>query len=123
MTYYDSNTGRKDTFMRIADVESKVVGAAHYVRIMTEDGKVGIGQSGCWAYPQAVDSVVAVFRHYLRGKDARAIEHHWNYLYRMGPFRGAVLTSAVSAIDIALWDLAGQRLIAPIYELLGGPTR
>jgi len=109
--------------MRIADVESKVVRAAHYVRVITEEGKVGIGQSGCWAYPHAVDSVINAFRHYLRGKDARAIEHHWNHLYRMGPFRGAVLTSAVSAIDIALWDLAGQRLNAPIYELLGGPTR
>lgn len=109
--------------MRIADVESKVVGAAHYVRIVTEDGAVGIGQSGCWAYPHAVDAVVATFRSYLIGKDPRKIEHHWNHLYRMGPFRGAVLTSAVSAIDIALWDLAGQRLNAPVYELLGGPTR
>lgn len=109
--------------MRIAEVESKVVGAAHYVRIVTEDGAVGIGQSGCWAYPHAVDAVIDSFRSHLIGQDSRKIEHHWNHLYRMGPFRGAVLTSGVSAVDIALWDLAGKRLNAPVYELLGGPTR
>lgn len=41
----------------------------------------------------------------------------------MGPFRGSILTAGVSAIDIALWDIAGKRLGVPIYELLGGPTR
>lgn len=123
MEYYDPNTLRMENSMRISDVESKVVGAAHYVRIVTEDGLVGIGQSGCWAYPHAVDSVITAFRSYLIGQDSRKIEHHWNHLYRMGPFRGAVLTSAVSAVDIALWDLAGKRLNAPVYELLGGPTR
>jgi len=41
----------------------------------------------------------------------------------MGPFRGAIITAAISAVDIALWDIAGKRLGAPIYELLGGPTR
>lgn len=109
--------------MKIDSVDSRVVGPAHYVRIITDDGIVGYGQSGCWAYPEAVHSIIAAFSRYLVGKDPRAIEHHWQHLYRMGPFRGAVLTAAVSAIDIALWDIMGKRLGAPIYELLGGPTR
>ena len=93
------------------------------MQIVTDSGVVGHGQSGCWAYPQAVHEVVNVFAKYLVGQDPRKIEHHWHHLYRMGPFRGSILTSGVSAIDIALWDIAGKRLGVPIYELLGGPTR
>ena len=109
--------------MKIEAVDSRVIGPTHYVRITTDDGIVGYGQSGCWAYPSAVHAVVTAFTDYLIGVDPRTIEHHWHHLYRMGPFRGAVLTSAVSAIDIALWDIAGKKLGAPIYQLLGGPTR
>ena len=109
--------------MQIDSVDSKVIGAAHYVRLITDTGLVGYGQSGVWAYPEAVHAVVERFRDYLVGRDPRLIEHHWHHLYRMGPFRGAILTAAVSAIDIALWDIAGKRLQAPIYELLGGPAR
>jgi galactonate dehydratase len=52
------------------------------------------------------------------------IEHHWQRLHRHGFWRGGVvLTSAVSAIDQALWDIKGKRLGVPVYDLLGGPTR
>ncbi|MEO8899303.1 MAG: mandelate racemase/muconate lactonizing enzyme family protein [Candidatus Dormibacter sp.] len=109
--------------MRIAGVESLVLGDAHFVRITTENGLTGLGQSACWAYPGAVHRVIDVFRRYLVGQDARRIDHHWQYLYRMGPFRGSVLSAAVSAVDIALWDLKGQLLQVPIWELLGGKCR
>ncbi|WP_283133645.1 mandelate racemase/muconate lactonizing enzyme family protein [Rhizohabitans arisaemae] len=109
--------------MEIAAVESTVLGDAHFVQVYTDDGLVGVGQSGCWGYPGAVDAVVAEFRPYLLGADPGRIEHHWHHLYRMGPFRGSVLTAAVSAIDIALWDLKGKRLGVPVWELLGGRVR
>jgi galactonate dehydratase len=109
--------------MRIAEVESLMLGGAHFVRIATEQGLVGLGQSGCWAYPAAVDAVMRTFRDYLIGQDARQIERHWQHLYRMGPFRGSVLGGAISAVDIALWDLKGQLLQAPVWELLGGKYR
>lgn len=109
--------------MKIADVESLVVGGGQFVRIVTDNGLVGTGQTACWAYPAAVDQVVRAFMPYLVGQDPMRIEHHWQYLYRMGPFRGSVLSGAVSAIDIALWDIKGQRLQAPIWELLGGQCR
>jgi len=109
--------------MRIEAVESLLLGDGHFVRIRTESGLVGLGQSACWGYPAAVHEVMNTFRRYLVGQDARRIEHHWQYLYRMGPFRGNVLSAAVSAIDIALWDLKGQALQAPIWELLGGRCR
>jgi galactonate dehydratase len=109
--------------MKIAEVESLLLGGAHFVRITTEQGHVGLGQSACWAYPDAVHAMVQTFREYLLGQDARHIERHWQHLYRMGPFRGSVLSGAVSAIDIALWDIKGQIFQAPIWELLGGKYR
>ncbi len=109
--------------MNIGEVESLLLNGAHFVRITTEDGIVGLGQSACWAYPGAVDAVVRTFRDYLIGQDAGQIERHWQHLYRMGPFRGSVLSGAISAVDIALWDIKGQALQAPIWDLLGGKYR
>jgi galactonate dehydratase len=109
--------------MKIADVESLIAGGSQYVRITTDDGTTGIGQSGCWAYPEAVHGVMSHFSRYLIGQDPLRIEHHWSHLYRMGPFRGSVLGGAVSGVDIALWDIKGKHFQAPIWELLGGRCR
>jgi galactonate dehydratase len=109
--------------MKIAEVESLVVGGGQFVRITTDSGLSGLGQSACWGYPRAVHEVVQTFRRYLIGQDPLRIEHHWQYLYRMGPFRGSVLSGAVSAVDVALWDIKGQHFQAPIWELLGGRCR
>ena len=88
--------------MKIERVESILSGNAHYVKITTDTGITGIGQSSCWAYLEAVDKIIEKFSEYLIGKDPLQIEHHWQYLYRMGPFRGSALTGAISAVDIAL---------------------
>ncbi len=110
--------------MKIAEVKSILAGGSHFVRITTDDGITGIGQSACWAYPEAVDAIVrSAFAPYLVGKDPRHVEHHWQHLHRMGPFRGSVLGGAISAVDIALWDIKGKQLGVPIWELLGGPCR
>ena len=109
--------------MEIAEVESLVFGNAQYVRITTDNGLVGIGQTGCWGYPQAVHEMIQTFRPQLIGQDPMRIEHHWQRLYRLAPFRGSVLSGSVSAVDIALWDIKGQRLQAPIWDLLGGKCR
>src|SRR5919199_926514 len=109
--------------IRIAEVEPILVGGSGLVKIVCENGLVGWGQTACWGYPNAVVEVLQTFRNYLIGQDALRIEHHWQYLYRMAPFRGSVLSGAVSAVDIALWDIKGQRFQAPIWELLGGRPR
>ncbi len=109
--------------MRIEKVESRLIGGAHFVEITTDNGLKGLGQSACWAYPAAVHEVVGVFADYLVGKDPGNIEHHWQHLYRMGPFRGSVVSGALSAVDIALWDIKGQHLEVPIWDLLGGKCR
>jgi galactonate dehydratase len=108
---------------KIERVESLPIGGGYFVRITTDDGLSGVGQSAAWGYPAAVDQVVQSFTKYLLGQDPMRIEHHWQYLYRMAPFRGNVVSGAVSAVDIALWDIKGQRLQAPIWELLGGRCR
>jgi galactonate dehydratase len=109
--------------MKIAEVEALRLGGGLYVRITTEHGLVGLGQSAAWAYPDAVAQVVQIFRAYLLGQDPLRIEHHWHHLYRMGPFRGSILSGALSAVDIALWDIKGQHYQAPIWDLLGGQCR
>ena len=115
--------------MKIEKVESQLIGGTesapgnHIVRIWTDTGLSGIGQSACWGYPEAVDQMVKKFSLYLVGKDPLRIEHHWQYLYRMGPFRGSALSGAVSAVDIALWDIKGKHLQVPVWQLLGGNVR
>jgi galactonate dehydratase len=109
--------------MRIAEVEPMLVAGSEVVRIATDTGLTGWGQSACWGYPNAVHEVLQTFRQYLVGQDPLRIEHHWQYLYRMAPFRGSVLSGAVSAVDIALWDIKGQHFQAPVWELLGGKCR
>src|SRR5688572_868068 len=109
--------------LKIAEVESLLVGGSQLVRITAESGLVGHGQTACWGYPNAVHEVVKTFRGYLIGQDPFRTEHHWQYLYRVAPFRGSVLSGAVSAVDIALWDLKAQHFQVPVWELLGGKCR
>jgi len=109
--------------MKIEKVESVLSGNSHFVRIITDNGIEGIGQSACWGYMEATHSIISNFEDYLIGEDPLKIEHHWQYLYRMGPFRGSILSAAISAIDIALWDIKGKFYSAPVWQLLGGKVR
>ena len=94
-----------------------------YVAIETENGLVGYGECGTWGHFEVAAAAIEKSAEYLVGREARTIEHHWNVLTRWSHFRGSALFGAVSAIDIALWDLKGKAFDAPVYELLGGPTR
>lgn len=109
--------------MKIANVEPLPIGRYLYVRITTDSGLTGIGESGAWGHLEASAAAIAKFGAYLVGKDARPIEHHWNVMHRSHHFTGAAITGAISAIDIALWDLKGKQLGVPVHELLGGPMR
>ncbi len=109
--------------MKIDKIESFFIGNGYVIRIHTDTGISGVGQTACWGYPEAVDSIVNTFKKYLIGQNPLRIEHHWQYLYRMGPFRGTALSGAISAVDIALWDIKGKHFGVPIWELLGGNCR
>ena len=108
---------------RIESVEAIPAGAACYVRVTTEDGCHGVGESTFFGWPGAVAEIVGSFAEYLRGRDALELEHHWLALYRALSFRGMAVTGALSAIDQALWDLKGKRFEVPVWQLLGGRTR
>ena len=95
-----------------------------FVQIITDTGLVGLGET--WYAASTVES--AVHDHFgplLIGRDPFEIERHWQTMFRLSDhagFGGAELR-AISALDIALWDIKGQALHLPIYEILGGGTR
>jgi galactonate dehydratase len=109
--------------MRITQVETIPVDRYLFVQIHTDDGIVGLGEAGTWGFLEAAEQVVHKFAKYLVGQDPLRIEHHWQYLYRSTHFRGAAIMGALSAIDIALWDISGKHFGVPVYALLGGKTR
>ena len=100
------------------------------VRIHTDAGSVGgvpvIGHGETYYIPTAAAAVLHDFMsHRLLGSDARAIESHWRFLFeRMTAFGGTGAEfRALSAVDVALWDIAGQLAEQPVWRLLGGPVR
>ncbi|KAH8593597.1 enolase C-terminal domain-like protein [Bisporella sp. PMI_857] len=95
-----------------------------FVKITDEEGNVGWGEASLEGHTQAVEGALDAFVGRILGVDAGAIEQVWQLLYRGGFYRGGpVLMSALSGIDIALWDLKARKLGVPIYELLGGKVR
>lgn len=108
---------------KITDVEIRMVNRFLHVLITTDEGHTGVGESGAWGFLDASAEAVRSFREYLIGKDPTLIEHHWQYMYRSFHFRGAAIMGAISAIDIALWDITGKIHDCPVYRLLGGGAR
>ena len=93
------------------------------LKIHCEDGTVGIGEGGVHGWQRPTETMIRTMEPYLLGKDPSLIEHHLQWLYRSSHFMGSVVQGALSAIDIALWDIKGKRLNVPVYELLSGKTR
>jgi galactonate dehydratase len=114
--------------MKVASFEvlavgNEMTGEHTFVRLTTDSGITGLGQSACWGYPKGVAGVLGELGPLLIGADPFRIEHIWHLVYRARPFRGNLLSAAVSAIDLALWDIKGKALDLPVWELLGGRTR
>lgn len=94
------------------------------VRIETEDGIVGWGESGLSSREQTVATMIKQLATFLIGQDSQRIGRIWQEIYRSQYFEGGrVITAAMSAIDIALYDILGKRLGVPVYQLLGGKQR
>lgn len=109
--------------MKITDIELIPCNRFLFVEIHTDEGITGLGESGTWGFLDASREAMETFKDYLIGKDPLRIEHHWQYMYRSYHFRGAAIMGAISAIDIALWDIAGKYYGAPVWQLLGGKCR
>jgi galactonate dehydratase len=94
------------------------------VKITTDQGLVGWGETTLEGKPKSTLAAVEELAEYLIGKDPLRIEHHWQHIYRSAFFRGgAILLSALSGLDQALWDIAGKFFGVPTYQLLGGAVR
>ncbi|MCA9217103.1 MAG: galactonate dehydratase [Planctomycetales bacterium] len=111
--------------MTITKVETMLVKPRWlFVKIHTDVGISGWGEPIVEGRAKTCAVAVAELADYLVGKDPRNIMHHWQAMYRHAFYRGGpVMTSALSGVDMALWDIKGKALGVPIYELLGGPTR
>jgi len=95
-----------------------------FVKMYTDAGIIGIGEGTVEGRISTTVAAIKELEAYLIGKDPRRPAFHWQAIYRHAFYRGSIiLTSALSAVDIAMWDIKGKALGIPIYELLGGPTR
>jgi galactonate dehydratase len=99
-----------------------------FIQVDTDEGLTGWGE--VTTYPglvanRVVAAMVREVRSILVGEDPSRIEAIWHKLFRLFTYMGTrgATTATISGIDIALWDIRGQALGLPIYELLGGPVR
>src|SRR5688572_7935659 len=122
------NDGRPPDFkpkLRITKLETIFIQPRWlFLKIHTDEGVVGLGEPILEGRAKTCATAVAEIEPYLVGKDPRHVVHHWQAIYRHAFYRGGpILTSVLSGIEQALWDIKGKLLGVPIYELLGGPTR
>lgn len=95
-----------------------------FVLVETDAGIVGLGEAGLTSREFAVEGMLKDLQSLLIGEDPFRIEHLWQVMWRSGFHpSGQVLSSAIAAIDLALWDIKGKALGVPVYDLLGGRTR
>ena len=119
--------------MKITGLETRLFSSQHsnakrnwlIVVLHTDEGIDGIGEASMLGFDPIVASLLEEWGEaYLVGKDPMANELHWMRLYQDNIGRGGRLFStALSGIDLALWDLRGKALGVPVYKLLGGPIR
>jgi galactonate dehydratase len=95
-----------------------------FVRVESEEGAVGWGEASLEGWAEAVDGVFEVYRDRFIGADPFNIEDIWQVGFRGGFYRGgAVIMSALSGLEQALWDLKGRVLGLPAWQMLGGKVR
>ncbi len=114
--------------MKITKLDVKLIGLGFrncvVVELHTDEGIVGIGETVLKRRSKTVEQNLHELGRYLVGQDPTRIEDHHEKMYRDSFWVGGPLhASAISAVDVALWDIKGKSLGAPVYELLGGPTR
>lgn len=111
--------------MRITKLETFLVKPRSlFLKMHTDEGLVGLGEPILEGRALTCAQAVAELEPYLVGQDPTRAVHHWQAMYRHAFYRGGpVLTSALSGVEQALWDLAGKAAGLPVYKLLGGPLR
>lgn len=111
--------------MKVTDIKTFTVDCFRtnwvFVKVYTDDGIDGVGEATLEYKEKALWGAIEHIKEYLVGKNPLDIEKHWHCIYRDAYWRGgAVLMSALSAVETALWDILGKSLNVPVYQLLGG---
>ena len=111
--------------MKITKLETLLVKPRWlFLKVHTDEGITGLGEPITEGRALTCATAVQELAPYLVGQDPRKIIHHWQAMYRHAFYRGGpILTSAISGVEQALWDITGKALGVPVYQLLGGPTR
>lgn len=95
-----------------------------FLKMSTDEGLTGWGEAIVEGRSRTVEMAIKELEPVLIGQDPRRIEHLWQSMYRGGFYRGGpVLTSAISGLEQAMWDILGKSLGTPVYQLLGGAVR
>ena len=111
--------------MKVTDIKTFTVDCFRtnwvFVKVYTDEGIDGVGEATLEYKEKALIGAVEHIKEYLVGENPLEIEKHWHSIYRDAYWRGgAVLMSALSAVEMALWDILGKHLNVPVYQLLGG---
>ena len=114
--------------MKISSIQTFIVRSSLrnflLLEIQTSSGMVGLGEATVEGREKTVEAAIKENARYLIGKDPHNIEELWQAMYKGAFWRGGpILNSAISGIEIALWDILGKELGAPIHQFLGGPCR
>jgi len=111
--------------MRITKLETFLVKPRWlFLKIHTDEGLIGLGEPLLEGRALTVQQAVHELEPYLIGQDPTRVVYHWQAMYKHAFYRGGpILTSALSGVEHALWDLAGKAADLPVYRLLGGPVR
>lgn len=111
--------------MKIIDVTTYLVPPRWlFLKITTDEGLVGWGEPVLEGHARTEAAKIDELKDFLIGRNPLHIEDTWQAIYRHGCYRGGpVLMSAISGIDMALWDIKGKYHDAPVHALLGGPVR
>jgi len=95
-----------------------------FCKVYTNQGVTGLGEGSITSKEATLTQAIMEHERFLIGKDPSDIELLWQGMFRYPRWRGGpILNSAISAVEIALWDILGQALGVPIYKLLGGAAR
>ncbi len=106
--------------MKVTDIKTFVVDCFRtnwvFVKVYTDEGIDGVGEATLEYKEKALLGAVEHIKEYLVGKNPLDIEKHYHDIHRDAYWRGgAVLMSALSAVEMALWDILGKHLNVPVY--------